>query len=82
MIRLRDLKLPLAKIRALEAMGDFPPIEWTGPRSGLVWREDWEKWKATRHERARQRRDGEAYRRDFISNGQRAATFDAVLKRS
>ena len=53
--------LHLPEVRRLAATDKtFPPITWTGPRSGWIFREDWEKWKAERHERRdRSRQQGE-----------------------
>lgn len=53
----KELGLALPELRKLIARDStFPPIEWTTPRSGFVWREDFENWKATRHDRAANRR--------------------------
>ena len=52
----------LQALRALEAQG-LIAVEWTGPRSGRVWREDLEDLEATRLERATERsRDREQRR--------------------
>ncbi len=64
------LGLSLPEIRKLaEHDPTFPPIEWAGPRSGHVWREDFEAWKAARHERARDRARQQKARETFLRGG-------------
>ena len=59
--------LRLPEVRRLEATDStFPPITWTGPRSGWMFREDWVRWKAERHERRDMRRCQTQRRMSFI----------------
>ena len=63
----RDLGLKLKHLRALIARDpEFPPVQWTGERSGILFREDLEEWIAQRHLREARRREQQQRQRDFL----------------
>ena len=73
-----ELGLNLPELRRLlDRDASFPPVTWTGPRSGFVFREDFDQWIADRHAREARRRQQERRKRDFVA-GRRPENGDAT----
>ena len=64
----RDLRLRLPELRNLiERYPTFPPVTWTGERSGFLFREDLDQWIDDRHARDARRRQQEDRKREFVA---------------
>lgn len=73
---LDTLAIGLPELRRLiELDRSFPPVEWTGPRSGFVFREDLERWIRERHDRDARRRQQQRRKREFVA-GRRPTNGD------
>lgn len=71
MITVRQLcaetNLSLGAVKRLAGIDpEFPPIEWTGPRSGFLFRVDFDAWRESRFERAQRRREQQDRRTSFV----------------